>query len=136
MKTKSIKQTITFYAKPDVIYQLLMDEKKHSAFTGSESKISTQVNGKFNIFDGYCHGYNIELVRAKIIVQAWHFEEVGWPNDHYSICSFHFDLDGNKTLLTFLQTDVPEHKVGALKEGWNQFYWEPLKSYIKEHRKI
>ena len=136
MKTKSIKQTIIFYAKPDVIYQLLMDEKKHSAFSGSKSKISTSVNGKFNVFDGYCHGYNIELVRAKIIVQAWHFDEVGWPVDHYSICSFQFEMDGNKTILTFLQTEVPENKVGALKEVWNQLYWEPLKSYIKEHRKL
>ena len=113
-----------------------MDQNLHEAFTGSKATISTKVNGKFKVFDGYCHGYNIELVRAKLIVQAWHFAEDGWPDDHYSICSFQFEQDGNKTILSFLQTEVPEHKVVALREGWNQFYWEPIKTYIKENRKF
>lgn len=135
MKTKSIKQSVIFFTKPDKIYQLLMNEKLHEAFTGSKAIISTKANGKFDVFDGYCHGYNIELVRAKRIVQAWHFAEDGWPDDHFSTCSFQLDQDGNKTILTFVQTEVPEHKVEALKEGWKQFYWEPMKEYLKEHRK-
>jgi activator of HSP90 ATPase len=136
MKTKTIKQTVTFYATPDKIYHLLMDQKLHEAFTGSKATISTKVNGKFDVFDGYCHGYNIELVRAKKIVQAWHFAEDGWPDDHYSICSFNFDADGNKTKLEFVQTEVPEHKVEELKNGWKEFYWEPIKTYLKDNRQL
>ena len=73
MKTKSIKQTVTFDAAPEMIYDLIMDQKKHAAFTGSKVTMSTKVKGKFNVFDGYCHGYNIELIEGKKIVQAWHF---------------------------------------------------------------
>jgi activator of HSP90 ATPase len=135
LKTKTISQTVTFFSTPDKIYQLLMNENLHSAFTGTKASISTKVNGKFSVFDGYCHGYNIELVRAKLIVQAWHFDEDGWPADHYSICSFKFDQDGIKTIISFIQTDVPEHKVSALKDGWKQFYWDPIKDYLKENRK-
>jgi activator of HSP90 ATPase len=131
MKTKSIKQTVTFDATPDKIYNLIMDQKKHAAFTGSKVTMSTKVDGKFNAFDGYIHGYNIELVENKKIVQAWHFAEEGWPVDHYSICTFLLGQAGNKTKLDFRQTDVPEDKVESLKDGWKQFYWKAMKAFLK-----
>jgi activator of HSP90 ATPase len=134
MKTASIRQTVTFSASPLEVYNLIMDEKKHAAFTGSEATMSTKVNGKFNVFDGYCHGYNIELVKGKKIVQAWHFAEDGWPDDHYSICTFNFEPVGDKTKLSFLQTDVPAHKAGSLKEGWREFYWDAMKAWLKNNR--
>lgn len=131
MKTKSIKQTVTFDASPDQIYNLIMDEKQHAAFTGSKTTMSTKPNGKFSVFDGYCQGYNIELVKGKKIVQAWHFAEDGWPDDHYSICNFELEKVGEKTKLRFLQSNVPEHKVESLRDGWKQFYWDPIKTYLK-----
>ena len=131
MKTKSIRQTVTFDSTPEKIYHLIMDQEKHAAFTGTKVTMSTKVNGKFNIFDGYCHGYNIELIEGKKIVQAWHFAEDGWPDDHFSICTFRLEPMGDKTKLSFLQTGVPEHKVEELKGGWKQFYWQPMKPYLK-----
>lgn len=131
MKTKSLKQTVTFNASPLTVYQLIMDEKKHSIFSNSDVKMSDAINGKFEVFDGYCHGYNIELVKGKKIVQAWHFAEDGWPEDHFSTCTFLFEKVGDKTKLTFVQTDIPEHKVDALKDGWKKYYWEPMKAYLK-----
>ncbi|MBK8363703.1 MAG: hypothetical protein IPL24_08425 [Bacteroidetes bacterium] len=63
MKTKTIKQTATFNATAQEIYEALLDSKKHAAFTGANAKINKKVNGKFSVYDGYCHGYNIELVK-------------------------------------------------------------------------
>lgn len=131
MKTKSIKQTATFDASPEEIYNLIMDEKKHAEFTGSKATISIKQNGKFSVFDGYIHGHNIELVKGKKIVQAWHFAEDGWPDDHFSVCTFELEKAGNKTKLRFLQTNVPEHKVESIKEGWKQYYWDAMKAYLK-----
>jgi activator of HSP90 ATPase len=108
-----------------------MDSKKHAAFTGSEVATSAKVNGKFSVFDGCCHGYNIELIEGESIVQAWHFAEDGWLDTHFSTCTFLFQQTGNKTKLTFLQTGVPGHKVEALKHGWKEYYWGPMKAYLK-----
>lgn len=130
MNTKTIKQSTTFNATPERVYDLLMEEQLHAAFTGSEVSMSTEINGVFSVYDGYCKGYNIELKRGKKIVQAWHFEEDGWPEDHYSICTFLFSPSGNKTILEFTQTDVPEHKVEALKTGWKDYYWELMEAYL------
>jgi activator of HSP90 ATPase len=131
MKTKSIRQTATFNASPEKIYNLIMDEKKHTEFTGSKATISSKLNGKFSVWDGYVHGHNIELEKGKKIVQAWHFAEEGWPDDHFSICTFELEQAGNKTKLRFLQTDVPEQTVASISEGWKQFYWKPIKAYLK-----
>jgi activator of HSP90 ATPase len=131
MRMKSIRQSATFNELPEKIYDIIMDEKKHAAFTDSVTKMSTETNGKFSVFDGYCNGYNIELVRGKRIIQAWRFEEDGWPDDHFSICNFEFDRVGDKTKLVFLQTNVPESKVESLKKGWKQYYWDAIKTFLK-----
>jgi activator of HSP90 ATPase len=132
MKTKSIKQTITFDSTPDKVYQLIMDQKKHSAFTGTKVIMSTKPKGRFSVFDGYIYGYNIELIAGKKIVQAWHFTEDGWPEEHYSICTFTFEKQGDKTKLVFVQTGVPEHKVDELTDGWKTYYWKAMKAYLKK----
>jgi len=131
METKSIRQTVKFDAPALNVYELIMDQKKHAAFTGAKVMMSKKVKGKFDVFEGYARGYNIELIEGEKIIQAWHFQEDGWPDKHYSICTFHFKSEGPKTQLTFTQQGVPEHKVEDLKSGWKKFYWNPMKEYLK-----
>ncbi len=130
MKIKTIKQTTLFKASPKEVYELIMDSKKHSAFSGAKTRISQKVKGKFETYDGYCHGYNIELKEGKKIVQAWHFAEDGWPADHFSIATFIFEKVKGGTKLKFSQSGVPEHKYETLKAGWRDYYWKPMKEYL------
>jgi len=132
MKTDTINQTIEFNASPKDVYDLIIDEKLHSAFTESEVTMSKEVNGKFSVFDGYCSGYNIELKEGEKIVQAWHFKEDGWPDDHYSECTFVFNKTDKGCKLNFTQTEIPEHKVDALADGWRDYYWDPMKAYLED----
>lgn len=131
METKDLKQVIIFDATASEIYEALLDEAKHSLFTGAEAIIDREIDGKFSVYDEYCYGYNIELIPNKKIVQAWHFVEDNWPDDHYSICTFLLKQNGDKTVLTFTQTGIPEHKLAALTKGWEDYYWQPLKEFLK-----
>jgi activator of HSP90 ATPase len=134
MKTKNIKQTVTFPAKPSDVYELLMDAKKISALSGGKAKINRKPDGKFEVFDGYCRGYNIELKEGKKIIQAWHFQEDGWPYDHFSICTFTFEKAPKGTKMIFTQTGIPEHKTASLTEGWKEYYWVPMKQYFESSK--
>ena len=135
MNTKKIKQIVTFQgARPLEVYNLIMDAKKHSAFSGSKVKMSNEINGKFDVFDGYCTGFNIELKEGKKIIQGWYFKEDGWPEDHFSICTFVFEKVPAGTKLTFTQAYIPEHKVESLKNGWKQYYWQPMKEYLANRK--
>jgi len=130
MKTKIIKQTVTFPASPDTIYALLLDAKKLTKIHGAKASVSKRPGGKFSIFDGYCHGYHIELVENQKIEQAWFFQEDGWSEDHYSICTFALAPSAKGTRLTFTQKGVPEHKYEDIKAGWKTYYWDPLLNYL------
>lgn len=132
METKKIKQTVSFNASPEEVYELIMDSKKHTAFSGAKASMSKKPKGKFASYDGYCSGYNIELDPGKKIVQAWHFAEDGWPETHFSTCTFIFEKKDKGTKLTFTQTDIPAHKADALKSGWKEFYWDLMKEYLKK----
>ncbi|MBI2967745.1 MAG: SRPBCC domain-containing protein [Bacteroidetes bacterium] len=131
MKTKNLKQTVNFPCAPSIAYQLLMDGKKHSEFTGGKATISKKINGKFSVYGGYIHGYNIELVKGRKIVQAWHFAEEGWPDEHFSLCTFDFAKTAKGTRLTFTQKGIPSHKYKELKAGWRNYYWLPMIEMLK-----
>lgn len=131
MNTTTIDVSVFFKASPKEVYELIMDEKKHSEITDGEVKMSRRTDGKFEIFGGYCHGYNIELVDSKRIVQAWHFDEDDWPRNHYSICTFEFNPSEGGCILKFHQSEIPEGSGEKLKTGWQTFYWEPMQAYFE-----
>ena len=55
MKTKNIKQTATFTAKAQDVYEALMDAKKHAAFTGANAKIDKVNSSNSFIRTPLCH---------------------------------------------------------------------------------
>lgn len=129
MKPKTIRQTVTFAgATPHDIYELLMDSKKHTAFSGGAARIGTKIGGVFSAYDGYITGKNLELVKDKKIVQQWHASD--WPDDALSIATFVLTKTKTGTKLTFTQTDVPQEFYADIKQGWVDFYWVPMKEYL------
>jgi activator of HSP90 ATPase len=131
MKSSTIHQIIEFNASPENVYEMIMDESLHSDLSGGHVTMSKEINGEFSVFEGYCTGHNIELVPGEKIVQAWHFQEDGWPDEHYSTCTFIFKPSPKGCILDFTQTDIPEHKTEALAQGWENFYWEPMREYFE-----
>lgn len=136
MRTKTLRQTLTFKATPQDIYDYLMEEDKHARITGGDVQMSKEIKGSFSIFNGYCHGHNIELVPGEKIVQAWRFEEDGWPEEHFSICHFTIEQVENGTRLVFVQTGIPDHKYNELKDGWHTYYWKPIKAELEANENI
>ena len=49
-------------------------------------KISREVGGKFNTFDDYASGVNLELVPDEKIVQSWRASD--WAEGQYSQATF------------------------------------------------
>jgi len=136
MRTLTLRQTLTFKAPPKEIYEYIMDEKKHSLITGTEVIMSREVKGSFTMFGGYCTGHTIELVDAEKIVQAWRFDEDGWPEEHFSICHFIFEPIDNGTRLSFVQSGIPEHVLKSLKDGWHEYYWKPIKAELEKKAEL
>ena len=123
---------IYFNVSPEVLYDTLMDEKKHAAFTDSEVSMDPKAGGKFSVFDGYITGKNLQLVPGKKIVQSWKAIEDGWPDDHFSQISFTIEPEKKGCRLIFEHTDIPDGLKDRFDEGWKEHYWERLKDYFEK----
>ena len=129
METRTIRQQVTFKAAPHEVYELLMDEKKHAAFSQSKTSISRKVGGKINSGDGYIEGTNLEWVPDKKIVQSW--RDSDWPEGHFSKAMWSFTPKPGGTHMIFTQSGVPADQYDATAQGWHDYYWEPMKILLK-----
>ena len=122
---KLIRQSVTLKASPEDVYEMLMDSRKHTKLTGAVAKISREVGGTISAYDGYIEGENVELVRNKRIIQLWRGSD--WPPGHFSKAYFVFHKIVGGTHLSFRQSNVPDAQYKAIKQGWIDYYWEPLR---------
>jgi activator of HSP90 ATPase len=130
VKTKTIRQTVTFKASPHDVYEALMDSWKHSEFTGGKASISRKVGGKFTAYDGYAEGTNLELVKDKKIIQTWRADD--WQEGHYSNVTFELEIVKGGTKLKFTQTGVPEDQYDSIRQGWVEYYWDNMKKMLEK----
>jgi activator of HSP90 ATPase len=130
METKTIRQVATFKASPHEVYELLMDAKKHSKFTGGKAVIGRNVGETFSIYEGDITGTNLELEPDRKIVQSWRYSD--WPKDHFSKVTFSIKEISTGTYLNFTQSGVPEDKADEIAQGWKDYYWEPMKKMLEK----
>ena len=127
--TKAIHQEEDFKARPQQIYDALLDAKQFSAFSGGRSaEIHGEVGGTFSLFAGHIVGLNVELVANHRIVQAWRV--VTWPEGVYSIAAFELQEQGAGTRVLFSHTGFPPNLAEHLASGWQENYWKPLRKYV------
>ncbi len=132
METKTIKLEVTIKnATPEQIYEIFMDSGKHADLISSSAKIKREVGGKFNIYDDYITGRNIELVKNEKIVQEWRGEEECWPKNHFSILTIILEKVSGGTKLILNQEKVPAECVDNFEKGWHDFYFNPLKNIFE-----
>lgn len=125
----SFKQQVTINASPDELYEQIMDEKKHGKFTHHKAVISRKLGGEFSTFRGSAYGKNIELIPGRRIVQTWRMRQDNWPEEIMSEITFDFQDAGNgKTKIIFTQSNIPTNVAVEFKQGWKDYYWEPLKA--------
>ena len=128
-KGKTLKQVIHLPGTPRQAYDLLMTTKGHQAFSGAKARISGQVDGLCSAYDGYCEARNVQLEPGLLIVQAWRATD--WEEGWWSTASWDFaSAKGGGTKLTFTQKGIPAKDYEDIKQGWVDYYWEPMKAYL------
>ncbi len=133
LKFGIIEQKVFFKAAPQVIYDALLDPKKHSDFTGTPATTSAKKGAAFTAWGGYITGKNLELVKGKKIVQEWKTTE--WP-EGYPVSRLEITLTpkGGGTEVELLHSKVPAEQLADYSYGWKSSYWDPLREYLaKRH---
>lgn len=132
METKEIKQYVTIKASPHQLFNAFMDSEMHSKITGASAKIDPKAGGEFSVWDGSLHGKTLELEDDKKIVQDWRSDEENWPENVFSKLTIEFinNYDGT-TEIALSQSGIPEACAKDVEEGWEEYYWKPLKEFFK-----
>lgn len=129
MKNNAIRQKISFKASAHDVYEALMDSKKHAKFTGAPAMISRKIGGKFSAYDGYASGKNLILVPDEKIVQTWRASD--WDEEEISEISLTITPTKTGCTVTFTHKNVPSKHLSAIKQGWIDFYWKPMKKMLE-----
>lgn len=121
--------TVTIPAKAKDIYKAWLSTEGHSAMTGSPAKVDGRVNGEFTAWDGYIWGTFLELQENKKIVQTWRTSEFPEEANDSRVEVLLKETNG-KTKITLKHTVVPAGQ-DSYKQGWEDFYFAPMKEYFK-----
>jgi activator of HSP90 ATPase len=118
-------------ASPKEVYDAWLDTKKHGEMTGSTAFVTPGVGGKFSAWDGYIEGTTLELKPNNRIVQAWRSSDfpAGAPDSRVEIT---FEQADAGTKVTITHTNIPDGQGPEFKDGWDEFYFQPMKAYFKK----
>jgi len=116
-------------ASPEVVYEAWLDSEGHTKMTGGEAKVSSEVGGEFEAWDGYIQGRNLELEYGKRIVQSWRTSEFA-DDEADSRIEITFDREGDGTKVTLRHTNLPPHGE-QYEQGWVDSYFVPMQEYFE-----
>ncbi len=123
-----LHQEVDFKASPHRIYEILLDSRQFTAFSGEPAEISKDAGGTFSMFGGKIVGRNVELVPDVRIVQAW--RPAYWEPGSYTLVKFAFVPQGTQTRVVLDHTGFHEGDFGHFDSGWKGHYWERLAKYL------
>jgi activator of HSP90 ATPase len=127
----ALKQKVIIPASPEEVYEAFTDPKKHSEFTGSKATGKAKIDGKFTAWDGYIFGKFLQYEPGKYLIQEW--QTTDWP-EGYPPSKFEltFKKVPEGTEVTMTHSNIPTIQKEELVEGWEEFYWQPLKKYFQK----
>jgi activator of HSP90 ATPase len=127
---EKLKLSVSLPVKPAKLFHAWLDSKSHGEFTGDAAKIDPVVGGEFTAWDGYIMGKTLELEPSKRIVQSWRTTEFpeGAPDSRLEIL---IEAEGEGSKLTLIHTNIPAGQSEEYKQGWEDYYFAPMKVYFK-----
>jgi len=126
---ESISVSDIIPATPQTIYDAYLDSAGHTALTGSPAKVEAKVGGKFSAWDGYIWGTTLEMQPHRRIVQAWRTSEFP-PDAADSRLEMLLESAPGGTKVTFNHSDIPAGQGEDYRQGWIEFYFEPMKAHF------
>ena len=118
-----------FNSTASEIYNAWLTSDGHSAITGSTAKVDGNIGGKFSAWDGYIFGTTLELMPNQRIVQAWRTTEFAEDAPDSRLEVLFEQIDGG-TRVTLIHTNLPEDQADEYRQGWEDFYFKPMREYF------
>ncbi len=130
METKFTMSDV-IHATPEQIYKAWLSSDGHTKMTGSSAEVEARVKGKFTAWDGYISGETLELKPNSKIVQAWRTTEFPEGSSDSRVEILLEAVKGG-TKITINHSNIPKGQADDYKQGWQDFYFKPMKEYFSK----
>jgi activator of HSP90 ATPase len=125
---ESMELTVQLNASVKEIYNAWLDSEKHSKMTGAVAKCSNELGGKFDIWEGYITGENMDLIENEEILQSWRTTEFD-SADEDSVLHLYFTENDKGTLLTLNHSNIPSGQTQYIA-GWEENHFVPMREFF------
>lgn len=128
---ESFTLSTTLPAKPEKIYQSWLSREGHSRMTGSPAEVDAKTGGEFKAWDGYIWGKTLIMEPYQRIVQAWRTTEFPEesPDSQVEIL---LEETSDGTKITLNHKDIPDGQGDSYKQGWEEFYFTPMRDFFSK----
>lgn len=129
MTTEAFEIIAELEATPGELFEAWTSPDLHSEFTGGEATGEPVEGGAFTAWDGYITGRHLVLEPGRRIVQAWRTDEFpeGAADSRVEIL---FEALAHGTRLTLCHSDIPAGQGARYRQGWDDYYLEPLREWL------
>jgi len=130
---KNIKKHYHIKASAEDIFTALTNPLTIEIWSGATAVMEPVAGTEFSLWDGDITGINLEIELGKKIVQEWYFEdEDGIASDDKSLVTIKLHNEGNSTDVELLHINIPDEAFDNIVEGWDKYYFKPLKELVEE----
>ena len=127
---KDIQQSVELPASPEILFEMYVDAKQHSAFTGSEVTVSRETGSAFSAFGGALSGRMVATVPGRLVVQTWRSTNfAGDDPDSVLVLAFSESASGGR--IDLVHTGVADRDYEGVHEGWRKYYWDPWRTFLQ-----
>ena len=127
---KTIQQKATFRVSPDVLFELYLNSRQHSAATGAKATMTWKVGGTFTAHAGHLRGRNLAIVPKRLIVQSW--RATNWKkHDLDSVLTLVFSRVRDGGQVAMVHANVPDAHAASITRGWKDYYWDRWRAYLR-----
>ena len=135
LQTENIYQVIELPAAPAKVFDALLDQDAHLAFTGKDALIQPHEGGAFSLCNQNHTGYFLHLVQNKRIVLAWTHKK--FPAGHFTTVDMRLSRnEAGQTTLILNHIGVPAGDDGWMTESWTRSYWSLLTDHLQEEMAV
>lgn len=123
---KTFKKTFRINAEPSDIYAALTNPLTIELWSGYPAKMSTEAGSEFSLWEGDIQGRNLEFIQDRKLVQEWYFGD----QPEKSIVIVSIIPEGENSLVTVEQTNIPDQDFADISEGWREYYMGAIAGFF------
>lgn len=118
-----------FPVSAERLYNAWLDSEEHAAFIGGEASIEPKEGTRFTAWGDYISGKILRLETNRLIKMAWRTTE--FPTDAAdSMVEVSFEDHKDGTQLVLKHSKIPEGQGDIYRDGWQDYYFEPMHEYF------